>query len=165
MDEHGPSKSQRKREHRELQLLAETLIALPEGRFRKLRLGERAREELEAARTMARGGSLNRQVRLIAQLLVDEDIEAISRPSQELEARAREETARHHAAEKLRERLLVEGEKALEAITATPEQRERARGLLRARLAGWPCRQTTGRSRRPAARRRRRSRARTHAGC
>ena len=130
MDERGPSKSQRKREHRELQLLAETLIALPEGRFRKLRLGERAREELEAARAMARGGSLNRQVRLIAQLLVDEDIEAISRPSQELEARAREETARHHAAEKLRERLLIEGEKALETITATPEQRERARGLL-----------------------------------
>ena len=62
MDERGPSKSQRKREHRELQLLAETLIALPEGRFRKLRLGERAREELEAARAMARGGSLTNAI-------------------------------------------------------------------------------------------------------
>ena len=126
----GPSKSSRKREHRELQALAESLAALPETRFRKLPLSERARDALDAARRMARSGSRNRQIRLIAQLLLEEDTEALSRPPQELEAKAREEAARHHAAEKLRERLLEAGEPALEGTNATPEQRERARSLL-----------------------------------
>jgi ribosome-associated protein len=130
IDDRGPSKSSRKREHRELQTLAESLAALPETRFRKLPLGERTRDALEAARRMARSGSRNRQIRLIAQLLLEEDIEALSRPPQELAEKAREEAARHHAAEKLRERLLEAGITALDTTAATPEQREQARGLL-----------------------------------
>ena len=60
LDDRGPSKSSRKREHRELQSLAESLAALPEPRFRKLALSERCRDALEAARRMPRSGSRNR---------------------------------------------------------------------------------------------------------
>ncbi len=130
VEDWGPSKSSRKREHRELQTLAESLAALPEPRFRKLPLSERTRDALEAARRMPRSGSRNRQIRLIAQLLLEEDLEALAKPPQELASKAREEAARHHAAEKLRERMLETGEPALEGTAATPEQRERARSLL-----------------------------------
>ncbi len=129
-DDRGPSKSRRKREHRELQALAESLAALPDARFRKLPLAERTRDALEAARRMSPSGARNRQIRLIAQLLLDEDTEALARPPRELESRAREESARHHAAEKLREKLLESGEPALDGTPATAEQRALARSLL-----------------------------------
>lgn len=138
LDDRGPSKSSRKREHRELQSLAESLAALPEPRFRKLALSERCRDALEAARRMPRSGSRNRQIRLIAQLLLEEDIDALSRPPQELATKAREEAARHHAAEKLRERLLESGITALDGTTATAEQRQRSRALLHDASPGAP---------------------------
>ena len=112
-DELPPSKSQRKREHRALQALAESLIALPESRFRKLPVTERTREELALARGMDASGARNRQVRRIAHLLEDEDIEALSRPVEELSARARAETALHHRAERLRDLVLEQGVQAL----------------------------------------------------
>ena len=112
-DELPPSKSQRKREHRALQTLAEALIALPQSRFRKLALAERTRAALEMARAMSASGARNRQVRLIAHLLEDEDIEALARPVTELSAQARAETALHHRAERLRDVVLEQGPLAL----------------------------------------------------
>lgn len=129
-EDRGPSKSSRKREHRELQALAESLTALPDARFRKLALAERTRDALEVARRMAPSGARNRQIRLVAQLLLDEDIEALARPPREIESKAREEAARHHAAERLRERMLESGEAALDATAASTEQRALARALL-----------------------------------
>lgn len=130
LEDREPSKSSRKREHRELQALAESLAALPEARFRKLPLAERTRDALEVARRMARSGARNRQIRLIAQFLLDEDTDTLSRPPREMETKAREEAARHHAAEKLREKLLESGESALDSASVTPEQRARLRSLL-----------------------------------
>lgn len=129
-----PSKSRRKREHRELQQLAEDLLALPESRLGTLPLAERTREELRLARHMPASGSRNRQVRLIAQLLLEEDLEALRAPPREQAARERAEAARHHRAERLRERLLTEGSAALDASAATPQQRARAAELLHAAL-------------------------------
>lgn len=108
-----PSKSQRKREHRALQELAESLLALPESRLRALPLDERAREELRVARGMSPSGARNRQIRLIAQLLEEEDTAALMRPVAETAARARAEAALHHRAEQLRELVLEEGSPAL----------------------------------------------------
>ena len=112
-DELPPSKSQRKREHRALQTLAESLIALPESRFRKLPLAERTRDALVAARGMSASGARNRQVRLIAHLLEEEDTGALAHPVAELSAAARAETALHHRAERLRDVVLEQGALAL----------------------------------------------------
>jgi ribosome-associated protein len=127
-----PSKSQRKREHLELQQLAEALLALPESRLRDLPLAERTREELRVARGMSASGSRNRQIRLIAQLLLGEDVEALRAPPRAQAAQQRAEALRHHRAEELRARLLVAGPAALEGLAASEAQRARAIELLRA---------------------------------
>lgn len=125
-----PSKSQRKREHATLQVLAESLAALPEARLGRLPLGERSREELQLLRRMPSGGARNRQVRLLAQLLLEEDLAALQAEPQAVAEKARRETARHHAAERLRDRLLLEGEAALEGHAVGEADRLRARALL-----------------------------------
>lgn len=125
-----PSKSQRKREHAALQELAEALATLPDARVRRLPLGERSREELMLLRRMPAGGARNRQVRLLAQLLLEEDLPALQAEPQAMAEKARRETARHHAAERLRDRLLQEGESALEGHGAAEAERLRARALL-----------------------------------
>ena len=129
-DNGRPSKSQRKRDHAALQGLAESLAALPEARLRRLPLGERAREELMLLRRMPVSGARNRQIRLLAQLLLEEDLTALQAEPQAMAEKARRETARHHAAERLRDRLLLEGESALEGQGAGDADRLRARALL-----------------------------------
>lgn len=131
-DGERPSKSQRKREHHELQQLAEALLALPASRLRDLPLAERTREELEAARSMNASGSRNRQIRLIAQLLLGEDLEALRAPPRAQAAQQRAEALRHHRAEELRARLLVAGPAALEGLAASEAQRARVIELLHA---------------------------------
>lgn len=117
-----PSKSQRKRDHQQLQLLAEALSALPERRFRKLSLNERTREELLLLRNMSASGARNRQVRLIAKLLEDENVAELQRPGDEIDAHRRATTALHHRAERLRERLLAADGPAFEELArSTPE--------------------------------------------
>jgi len=113
-DELAPSKSQRKREHRALQELAQALVALPQNRFRRLPLGERTREELVVARTMSASGARNRQIRLIAHLLEQEDTGALMRPLEEDAARERAAVALHHRAEELRELVLAQGAPGLD---------------------------------------------------
>lgn len=125
-----PSKSARKREHQALQALAEALIALPAARFRALALGERTREEFERARAMAPSGSRNRQVRLLAQLLLEEDIDALRAAPEALARSHGADTALHHAAERLRDALLESGPAALEPHTPDASQRARAARLL-----------------------------------
>ena len=131
-DGERPSKSQRKRAHHELQLLAEALLTLPESRFRALPLAERTRDQLAIARDMPASGSRNRQIRLIAQLLLEEDIEALRAPPREQAAQQRAATLRHHRAEALRARLLELGPAALDGTAASAEQRAHAADLLHA---------------------------------
>jgi len=128
-----PSKSRRKREHRAVQQLAEELAAMPESRLRRLELGARTREELGIARGMKPSGARNRQLRLIAKLISeDEDVDALRQGPEDLHREQRAAGARHHAAERLRERLLAEGESALEGLCLETPERERLRELLHA---------------------------------
>ena len=117
-----PSKSRRKREHQQLQLLAGSLSALPERQFRKLSLNERTREELLLLRSMSASGARNRQIRLIAKLLEDENVAQLQSPGEALDADKRAATARHHRAERLRERLLAADNSVFEELErSTPE--------------------------------------------
>ena len=125
-----PSKSALKREHKELQILAVQLAALPVSRFRALPLAERTREEIERLRVMEASGSRNRQTRLVAQLLVDEDLDALRAAPEDIARRHGAETARHHAAEQLRDALLKIGVAALDSRAASAADVARARRLL-----------------------------------
>lgn len=117
-----PSKSRRKREHQQLQLLAGSLSALPERQFRKLALNERTREELLLLRSMSASGARNRQIRRVAKLLEDENVAQLQSPGEALDADRRAATSRHHRAERLRERLLAADSSVFEELAhSTPE--------------------------------------------
>ena len=114
----GPSKSQRKRDHRALQFLAEELLALPARKLLALTLEERTRDELLRAREMPASGSRNRQIRLLAHLLEQEDVDALRDALDRSTKPQQQATARHHAAERLRQRVLDEGEVAISELTS-----------------------------------------------
>ncbi|MBP8925210.1 MAG: DUF615 domain-containing protein [Pseudomonadales bacterium] len=117
-----PSKSRRKREHQQLQLLAGSLSTLPERQFRKLALNERIREELLLLRSMSASSARNRQIRRVAKLLEDENVAELQSPGEALDAVKRAATARHHRAERLRERLLAADGSVFEELAPnTPE--------------------------------------------
>lgn len=136
-----PSKSQRKRDHRQLQVLAEALIALPQRKLRALPLAERTRDELELARSMPPSGARSRQLRLLAKLLETEDQEALQRPARESAESRRAATALQHRAERLRERLLAGDDGALRELPGdtppeVPAQLLELRDLARNPLGG-----------------------------
>ncbi len=117
----GPSKSDRKREHKGLQLLARRLLELPAGKVAGLNLDEELAEAVRVGRGIKASSARQRQVRHVANLL-DED--AVARLTALLDgdsaAHARE-VARFHALERWRDRLLAEGDAALtELLDAHP---------------------------------------------
>ena len=113
-----PSKSARKREHHAIQVLAEALMALPLSGLRQLELAERTREELMRARTMPASGSRNRQIRLLAHLLEQEDMAMLSQAVEQAGKPQREAVAQQHLAEDWRQRLLDQGESVISQLGA-----------------------------------------------
>ena len=106
------SKSQRKRDHLELQDLGRALCEMPEADL--VRLVERP-NLLEAVRTgrRLRRAPLNRQVRYIARLLAGTDVEPIRIHLGQNEQANRAAIGRHHTVERWRDRFLSDGDGAL----------------------------------------------------
>jgi len=99
------SRSQVKREFRQLKELGIELAALSQGQLRDMPLSERMRDALLAAKTMTRT-ALQRQYRYIASLMVDEDAAALRAAlAGELQPHV-EEVAALHEAEHWRDELL-----------------------------------------------------------
>ena len=104
-DEDEKSRSQIKREFRELKKLGIELVALSAGQLRAMPLSDRTRDALLAARTMTRT-ALQRQYRYISSLMADEDVDAIRGAlAGELQPHA-EDVAALHEAERRRDELL-----------------------------------------------------------
>jgi ribosome-associated protein len=74
-----PSRSQRKRESKELTLLGEELLALPAERWRSLELPERLTEALIEARRLTSFGARRRQALFIGKLMRKLDDEMLAR--------------------------------------------------------------------------------------
>ncbi len=131
-----PSKSQRKREAQAVQQLVGQLIALPEGSFRDAPLDPERRADLTLARRLhPHSSARKRQLRYIARRLPETtDLEAVRAFLADQDQAHRGTTARHRQAESWRERLLAEGEPALDALCALPGPWDRTplRRLLRA---------------------------------
>jgi len=113
LEPEGPSKSDRKREHKALQLLARRLLELPAGKVAGLGLEDELAEAVRVGRAIKASSARQRHIRHVANLL-DEDV--ITRLTALLDgdsaAHARE-VARFHALERWRDRLLAEGDVAL----------------------------------------------------
>ena len=112
------SKSQRKRDMRAVQALGAELIRLSTEQLLKVPLSETLKEAVLEARGLARG-AYQRQVRHIAKLLTHEDITAIRSAVEEFQEGQRTATARFHRLERWRERLLEEGDAALQELGET----------------------------------------------
>lgn len=137
-----PSKTRRKAAMHELQDLGEALVALDARRFAELAaeagLPDRLVDAIVAARTITAWGARKRQLQYVGKLMRDVDPDPIRR---RLDAWAHGhdlDTARQHALESLRERLLAEPA-ALDELAADHP------GLDRARLAGLIARARTER--------------------
>ena len=125
-----PSKSQQKRDMHALQDLGETLVALDAKRFSELAadiaLPERLVDAVVAARAITAWGGRKRQLQYIGKLMRDQDPAPI-RQRLDLWAQGHDiDTARQHALERWRERLLAEPD-ALDALAAEYPRLDRPR--------------------------------------
>lgn len=101
------SRSQIKREYRELKELAKRLTELSPGQLQNLPLSDATRDGLKAAKAMTRS-ALQRQYRYLASRLSEEDADAVKTAlAGELLPHARDVAALHQA-ERWRDRLLAE---------------------------------------------------------
>ena len=110
-----PSKSQAKREHKALQELGEALVALSEVELERVPLAEHITGAVRAARSMDRS-ALRRQIRYLGKLLSRTDAAPVRAAVDEFSRASRRATALHHRLEHMRERLIAEGDAALDDL-------------------------------------------------
>ena len=126
------SKSQRKREHLDLQVLAERLVGINDEQLSRVALDPPLRDTVVAARGLKRG-AYRRQLRYLARRLSYLDVEAVRASlAVVLEADAAAGPRLRHL-ERLREQLISDGDAALETIIdAYPDaDRQQLRQLVR----------------------------------
>lgn len=104
----GPSKSQRKRESTALQDLGTELIGLSRDQLKKIEMPERLREALFEAQRITAHGAIRRQRQFIGKLMRDTDTAPIQAALDEIHGVSAAATARQHALERLRTRLLAD---------------------------------------------------------
>lgn len=101
-----PSKSSRKREMHALQDIGTELVELPGERLKKLDLPENLREAVLAARRITQHEARRRQLQYIGKLMRGIDAEPIRAALDAFKNVSKEEVARHHRLERLRDAFL-----------------------------------------------------------
>ncbi len=128
------SKSQIKREFSELQLLGGKLVALTSSQIGKLSFSQSILDALEEYTRIKNRTAQQRHIRRIGKLLADEDVEQIRHTLERLDSNHPEKRRRLELLEQWRERLITDGDTALnELIAICPElDRHYLRQLVRA---------------------------------
>jgi ribosome-associated protein len=128
-----PSKSQRKRDAHALQALAVSLTELSESELARVPMPDELREAVVVARGIRAHGALARQRQYLGRLMRDIDPEPIRAALDEIHSRSRAHVAHQHRLERWRDRLIAEGDAALEALVAeAPDaDRQHLRSLVR----------------------------------
>ena len=131
--EFGPSKSQRKRDAHALKELGEQLVELSPGQLEQLELPEQLHGAVRLAQRIRERGGRKRQILYVGKLLRSLDAEAIQQRLAALELQHQEAAARFHRLERWRDRLLDEGDRALEEFLQQHPHadRQRLRQLIR----------------------------------
>lgn len=127
------SKSQRKREMTALQTLGEELVELASGELQRLALPEKLLDAVEAARALSQRGARKRQMQYIGRLMRDVDPKPIQEALDAMKTHGRQATVDFHHLEHWRERLLVQGDEAVQELLAEyPDaDRQHLRQLIR----------------------------------
>ena len=118
MTEEFLSKSERKRQSDDLQSLGEALIELPSSEFDALPLPENLRDAVLLARRITAHGGLARQKQYIGKLMRKIDVSSIRAAMSARSERQRVEALRFHRIEQWRDRIVAEGQPALERLLA-----------------------------------------------
>lgn len=131
------SKSQRKREMTALQDLGEQLAALNAQQLRKLNLPEALYSAIKAAQDMPQRGARKRQLQYIGRLMRAVDAAPITAALEQMSGPNRQANAHFHKLEQWRERLLKEGDSAVQDLLDSCPQadRQHLRQLVRNALA------------------------------
>ena len=132
-DEELPSKSELKRQSRDLQDLGDELVALPPGEFAALPLPEDVQDAIVAARRITSHGARLRQRLYIGKLLRRIDVEPVREALARRSEIDRQRVLRERAIETWRDRLLGDDASAwteLAPMIAT-EDLQHLRGLAR----------------------------------
>ncbi len=120
-DDEKPSKSQRKRDAHALFDLGSELVAQKSALLKQLELPEKLQEAIELAQRTHQHGARKRQLQFIAKLLRGVDVSPIQEVLTSRQESSQMDKRLFHQAEQWRERLLREGDAALEAfLTAFP---------------------------------------------
>ncbi len=131
--EETKSKSQLKREMKQLQSLGEELVGLRREQLAELPLDTSLRQAIEQAQGIKAHGGRKRQLKFIGKLLRQRDAAAIADALQPRRERRVLATAHFHRLERWRDRLLEEGDTAVESLLRDYPQadRQQLRTLLR----------------------------------
>lgn len=113
-----PTKGELKRRAESLQALGEALIAAPDELIASLNLPEKLRDAIELARRITSRAALVRQRQYIGKLMRQVDDAPIRAALAAAEERRRLDARRFKQVERWRDRLVVEGEPAVEALLA-----------------------------------------------
>lgn len=132
-DEHYISKSRAKRDVEALQKLGLKLMQLSKNILEKFSLDERLLDAILLAQTIKSNSGHRRQVQLIGKLMRHTDADAIRLQLERYQHTKKEVNNHFHELENWRDRLLKEGDSAVqELLTEHPEfERSRLRQLLR----------------------------------
>jgi len=110
------SKSQIKREMKDLHTLGEELVNLNKNQLAELPLDSSLQEAITLAQNIKAHGGRKRQLKFIGKLLRNSNADAILHSIQLRQEKERRATARFHHIERWRDRLLEEGDTALEEL-------------------------------------------------
>ena len=143
MSDDLPSKTQRKREMHDLQALGAELVELNEQQLASMDLPERLLDAVQEARRMTKFEAKRRQLQYIGKIMREVDPEPIRDRLAAWKAVSTESTARLHAIERWRTRLLEEEDAMTELMREYPHANSaRLRTLVRnatsEREAGQP---------------------------
>jgi ribosome-associated protein len=140
----GPSKSQRKRDAEALQKLGEDLISLKNSDLAQFDLPDTLLKALRDARTITSHGGLKRQHQYIGKIMRSIDAEAISKKMEELRHRHELNSGHFKKLEHWRDRILAEGNKAIDELMEEYPQGDRQqlrqlhRNSVKEQAAGKP---------------------------
>lgn len=126
-----PSKSAQKREAKAIEALGERLLSIPAADLATLPLDDELREIVLATRDMRARSALRRQRLFLARQLRQRDLDALRAALAALDRRGDGDKRRFHEAERWRDRLLAEGDAALNELQqATGRELPRVAALL-----------------------------------
>jgi ribosome-associated protein len=138
------SRSQRKRDNQALVSLGSELISLAPGQLEKMELPERLVEAIAEARGIEAHGGRKRQLKYLGRLLREIDVDPIYAAMDAIRDRSAKQTGEHHRVERWRDRLLEEGDPALDELMKDhpladrQHLRQLMQNVVRERVAGKP---------------------------